>query len=247
MLKSFSYIFKDKAFLKHFFMLFLFVLTSNFLTNLSSVLDSVLGKFSIWYNIVLIAGYIVMFIPYGYSMELLKLNIKDKEGLNALDMDVFKNFKDGFKVVVSGLLLVVSVLILFIILGFISRLLSDKFGIMGTSFVFTFVFLIFLIISFLMIAMCCRYVVKPSWLNFLDLKSAGLLINNNVAQYFKVYALSALLIIMLCVITIFLTIVLTKIGFAGFVLYNILVSFIWTYLTFVFAKLFAYAVDVEKI
>ena len=247
MLKSLSYIFRDKAFFKHFFMLFIFVFTSNFLTNLSGVLDSVLGKYSIWYNIVLIAGYIVMFIPYGYSMELLKLNLKDKEGLNALEMNVFQNFKDGFRVVVSSSILVLSVLILFVILGFISKLLSDKFGIMGTSFVFTFVFLIFLIISFLMIAMCCRYVIKPSWLNFLDLKSAGLLINNNVAQYFKVYALSALLIIMLCVITIFLTIVLTKIGFSGFVLYNILVSLLWTYLTFVFAKLFAYAVDVDKI
>ena len=247
MLKSFSYMFKDSNFLKKFFMLFAFVLTANFLTNLSGIMEPILGRISIWFNIVLIFGYIFMFVPYGYSIDLLKSNMQNPEGSNLLDMDVFQNFKDGFKVVLSSLVLILSVLFLFFILGLISRLLAAKFGIMASSFVYTFVFLIFLIISFLMIGMCCRYVIKPSWLNFVDFKSVINLINKNVAKYFKVFLMTAFLFILLGAVSVISALIFTEKGFIGFVLYNIIISLVWTYLTLVFAKLFSFAVEVDKI
>ena len=247
MIKSFTYIFKEKAFLKHFFMLFLFVLVSNFITNISGVIGDNFGKLSVWYYLVLILGYVVMFIPYGYSMELLRLNLQNKDNSNCLDLDILKNFKDGFIVLISGLLLLICLFVLFVLLGFMSRLFFEKFGILGSSFVLIFVFLIFFIMSFIMIAMCCRYVIKPNWLNFLNFKAAINIINNNVVQYFKVYLLSIASMIVLAIITVFLSNHLTDLGFLGFLLYNLIVSLLWTYLTFVFAKLFAYAVDVEKI
>lgn len=247
MIKSFSYMFKDSNFLKKFFTLFAFVLTANFLTNLSGIMQPILGRASIWYNIVLIFGYILMFVPYGYSIELLKANMSNLEENNLLDMDIFKNFKDGLKVVLSSLILILSVFILFILFGLFSRLLAIKFGINVSSYIYTFIFLIFLIISFLMIGMCCRYVIKPSWLNFVDFKSVITLINKNVAKYFKVYLMTALLFIILGVLTVISALILTQKGFVGFIIYNIIISLAWTYLTLVFAKLFSFAVEVDKI
>ena len=247
MIKSFIYMFKDNDFVKRFFMLFAFVLSANFLTNLSGIMEPVLGRTSIWFNIVLVFGYIFMFVPYGYSIDLLKSNMLNENEDKLIEMNIFQNFKDGFKVVVSGLILVLSVFILFFALGLISRLLSAKFGIMISSFIYTLVFLVFLIVSFLMIGMCCRYVIKPSWLNFVNFKAVLTLINNDVAKYFKVYLLTALLFILLGTISVISVLIFTQKGFAGFVIYNIIISLTWTYLTLVFAKLFSFAVDVDKI
>lgn len=247
MLKSFSYMFKDSGFLKKFSMLFGFVLVANILTNLSGILEPIFGGTSVWFNVIFILGYIFMFVPYGYSIDLLKSNMQNPEETDLLDMDIFRNFKDGFKVVVSGLILVLSLLILFFVLGFVIQMLSTKFGLIALSFVYALIFLIFFVISFFMIGMCCRYVIKPSWLNFVDFKSVINLINNNVAKYFKVYLMSALLFILLCVVSVMSALILTQKGLAGFVVYNIIISLAWAYLTLVFAKLFSFAVDVDKI
>ena len=247
MIKSFSYMFKENNFLKKFFMLLAFILISNFLINLSGLLEPLFGKSSIWYNIVLIFGYIFMFVPYGYSIDLLKEYIQNKEDAKLLDMSIFNNFKSGFKVVVSGLILLVPVLVLFVILGLLNKLISAQFGISASSFVLTFIFLIFLIISFLMIGMCDRYVIKPNWLNFVNFKAVVTLINQDVAKYFKVYLLTALSFIVMGTISVISALLLMQAGILGFFIYNIIISILWTYLTFVFAKLFSYAVDVEKI
>ena len=247
MFTSFSYMFKESNFFKRFFMLFAFILIANFLINLSGLLQSLLGQSSIWYNVLLIFGYIFMFVPYGYSIELLREHMQKNDEAKLLDMNFFNNFKSGFKVVVSGLMLLVSVIILLVILGFLNRLLFAKFGILASSFVYTLVFLIFLIISFFMIGMCNRYVIKPSWLNFLNFKAAALLINHDVAKYFKVYLLTAFSFIILGIISVISALFLMQAGLIGFVLYILIISLLWTYLTFVFAKLFSYATDVEKI
>jgi hypothetical protein len=162
-------------------------------------------------------------------------------------MDIFKCFKEGFKVVVSGMILILSVLLIIAGLVFASNLFSQKFGDIGFSFIYTFVFLIFLVMSFLSIAMCCRYVVKPSWLNFVNFKAAFGIINNNVGKYFAVYVLTMVLAIIVAIISALFAVVLPQIGFAGFVLYNALISLLWSYIIFVLAKLFPNAVIYEKI
>ena len=247
MLNSFSYMFKENGFLKKFFILFAFVLAANFLINLSGLFEQLLGKSSLWYNTTLIFGYIFMFVPYGYSIALLKTNMTEKENATLLDVDIFESFKKGFKVVISGLILVLSVFIILTLLVLVSKLLYTKFGVLGSSFMYTVIFLIFLIISFLMIGLCCRYVIKPSWLNFVNLKAVLALINNDVAKYFKVYAVTAVLLIILGVLSAISAYFLTEMGFTGFVLYNVIISLMWSYLTLVFAKLFSFAVDVDKI
>ena len=246
MIKSFSYMFKESNFLKRFFILLVFVLIANILINLSGLLESLLGNSSIWYNIVLIFGYLCMFVPYGYSIELLREHMQKKEDSKLLDINILNNFKSGFKVVVSGLILLVSVIAIFLILGFINRLLY-QYGIVASSFIHTLIFLIFLIISFFMIGMCDRYVVKPSWFNFVNFKAVVALINHDVAKYFKVYLLTALSFIVTGIISVISALFLMQAGLVGFVTYNIIISILWTYLTFVFAKLFSYAVDVDKI
>lgn len=247
MLSSFLYMFKENNFLKKFFMLFSFILISNFLINLSGLLEPLFGKSSIWYNVIYILGYILMFVPYGYSIELLKEYMQKKEDAKLLDMDIFNNFKAGFKVVISGMILLFFVSVLLIILIFLKRLIFAKFGISLSSVVLALVFLMFFVISFFMIGMCDRYVIKPNWLNFVNFRAVALLINQNVARYFKVYLLTALSFIVLAVLSVISALFLMEVGYIGFVLYNVVISIIWAYLTFVFAKLFSYAVDVEKI
>ena len=247
MIKSFSYMFKENEWWKKVLMLFAFVLASNFLTNLSGILRMIQDQNSVWYYIVLLLGYIIMFVPYGYSMALLKSNMQNKEEAVMPDMDFFQNFKDGFKVVISGMILLILLLVIFSLLLFINNKLVPAIGTVGFTVIFSLIFLIFFVISFLGISMCCRYVIKPNWLNFVNIKEACRLINNNVAKYFKVYLITAGLMIILATVTVLMVRLLTQIGFAGFVLYNILVSVLWTYLTFVMAKLFSFAVDVEKI
>lgn len=247
MLKSFSYMFKAETFWKKFFLLFAFVLISNFFVNLAGVLAPLIGRQSLWYNICFALGYIVMFIPYGYSMDLLRTNLENKSESAFPSMDIFKCFKEGFKVVVSSMILIISVLLIIAGLVFASKVLSHQFGNIGFSFIYTFVFLLFLVVSFLSIAMCCRYVVKPSWLNFVNFKASCDIINDNVGKYFGVYVLTAVLAILVAIVSVLCAFILPQIGFVGFVLYNVVISLLWSYVIFVLARLFASAVNYEKI
>lgn len=247
MLKSFIYMFKDTNFWKKYLSLFGVVLIANLLINWSGTLAPAIegDKASIWYYILFFTGLIVMFIPYGYSISALKTKLDETKELPSLD--IVKNFVAGLKVFLSGLILLAVVLIfafvLLVINSIITDLLGTQFGVVSNAILF----LMLLIVAFFCIAMCCRYVVKPSYLNFLNFKAAAKLINSNVSKYFKSFVLTALSTAVIYLITFISVSYLTLIGYAGLVIYCIIVSLLWSYQIYLFAGLFSSAVDREKI
>lgn len=249
MLKSFVYMFEDTNFWKKYLSIFGVVLVANLLINGSGLLAPAIQgeKASVWYYILFFAGLIVMFIPYGYSILALKAKLGTGESNELPSLDIVKNFVDGLKVFLSGLILLAVVLalsfILLVINSIITDLLGAPFGIVSNIILF---FMLF-IVAFFGIAMCCRYVVKPSYLNFLNFKAAAKLINSNISKYFKSFILAALSMAVIYLITFISVSYLTLIGYAGLVIYCIIVSLLWSYQIYLFAGLFSSAVDSDKI
>ena len=95
--------------------------------------------------------------------------------------------------------------------------------------------------------MCSRYVVKPSYLNFVNFKACISIIESNILRYSKAYLKTVLLAVVVYGLSMIFVSFLVKLSYAGLVIYSILVSLMWTYVLFVLAKIFAKAVDVEKL
>ena len=95
--------------------------------------------------------------------------------------------------------------------------------------------------------MCSRYVVKPSFLNFVNFKACISVIEGNILKYSKAYLKTALLAIIVYGLSIIFVSFLVKLSYTGLVIYSILVSLMWSYVLFVLAKIFAKAVDIEKL
>lgn len=247
MLNSFKYMFKIENFWKKYLFLFCIVLVANLLINWSGTYpETDMGKTPILYYILFFAGFFTMFVPYGYSISLLKAKIDNCAENEFPEINIPKDFIAGLKVVISGLVLVLFLSFISFLIYFFNNILSGYFGEIIPVIFNIILFLVMFIVSFVGIAMCCRYVVKPSFLNFVNFKAAIELINNNVSKYFKAYILTALSMAIVYLIAISSVSVLTKIGYAGLVIYCILVSILWSYQIFVLAGLFSSAVVFEK-
>lgn len=249
MLNSFTYMFKDKFFWKKYLLLYVFILIANFLMNSSSIFAPILnnGKTSCWYYILMFAGFVAMFIPYGYSITLLKLKLKDKSATDMPTLDIKENFMSGLKVVVSGTLLVLIVAAISFLTIALNITLSKLFGDFISTILNILLFLALLTIGFLGISMCCRYVIKPSYLNFINFKAATELINYNVPKYFKAFLLTLLSMIVVYTLALLPVKILTDLGYIGLIIYCIWVSILWSYQIFILAGLFENAVIAEKI
>ena len=246
MMNSFVYMFKADGFWKKYFSLFGILFIANTLINCSGLFSNG-GETSIWLYILLFAGLIVMFIPYGYSISLLKAKL-DNASLNEIpSIDFRNNFISGFKVILSGLILFLAVILfvslLFILNGYLYNFLGGFLSLITNILLFFGLFTVL----FLFISMCCRYVVKPSFLNFLNFKAAIQLINSDVLKYFKSFLMFVLCSVILNMITVLSVSVLTKIGYFGLVIYCIIVSLIWAYQIYLYAGLFSHAVVSDKI
>jgi len=95
--------------------------------------------------------------------------------------------------------------------------------------------------------MCCKYVIKPSFLNFVRFSQAAKIINKNVDKYFIYYLYAIAITAIVYLIAILLGTLLTKIGYTGLILYCIFVSLIWTYHLYILAGLFSSAVKLEDL
>lgn len=249
MLKSFSYMFKDNNFWKKYLSVFGFILIANFLINYSGTFSPELngGEISPWYYILFFAGFIFMFVPYGYSISALKITLEGNEAGELPYVNIVKNFMAGLKVVLAGLVLVIPLLFVVYLLVMLNIILSKFLGGILSVMINVVLCFIFFWVLFSGIAMCCRYVKTPSYLNFVNFKAAAQLINCDVARYFKVFWLTILCTVIVYSITFLLVSVLTKIGYAGLVIYCILISLLWTYQIYLFAGLFSNAVIAEKV
>lgn len=249
MLDSFFYMFRDKEFWKKYLSLFSIVLIANILINCPEALAQMLdnSKLSSISFIFLFLGLVIMMIPYGYSISALKSTL-DKNFSGCLPMlNITKNFKDGFKVVLSGLIFLILLILTIYILFFVNAVFSSFLGSFISIICNILIFLILLIVAFFGIAMCCKYVTCPSYLNFINFKAAYNIINNNVGKYFIAFLLS-LLCIVLVYSAIFLTVpFLTEIGYIGLAIYCLFVSALWTYQIFVLARLFSKAIETDKL
>jgi len=249
MLNSFVYMFRDKDFWKKYLSLFGVLLIANLLINWSSTFSPILnnGQTSCWYYILFFVGLIVLFIPYGYSISLLKAKLEDASLTELPSIKIMQNFISGFKVILSALLLILIIVISAFVLYNLNSILY-KYAVTFMSFVANAVILLAIfVISFFLISMCCRYVVKPSFLNFINFKEAAKLINYDAAKYLKAYLLTVFSTIFVYLIIILSVSVLTRIGYIGLFLYCVLVSLLWSYQIFLFAGLFSKAVLPEKI
>ena len=246
MLDSFKYMFKAENFWKRYLLLLLFVFISNFLINWSGFFAPVMndGKSSPLYYILPVVGLCVMFVPYGYSMLILKSRLNNSPDLPKLQ--VLQNFISGFKVVLSAIVLLLALTLFFKAIYLFNSLLSGVTDYVSVIFN-VLIFLVLLFVSFFGIAMCCRYVIKPSYLNFVNFVAAVKLINCNVAKYFKSYLLTILCTVIVYSIAMFSVMYLSTIGYLGLFLYCLLVSVIWTYYVFVLAGIFANGVIADKI
>ena len=249
MMNSFIYMFEDKNFIKKFFVVFFIILIANLCINWSGTLAPSLNNYqtSVWYYILFLSGLVILCIPYGYSITVLQSKLQKDNDNNLPSINLVKNFIDGFKVVLSGAILVIAVLFLLYLIAFPINLITGALQIFCTTILYAMIFFIIFFVSFLFIAMCCRYVVKPSFLNFMNFKAAIKLINSNVASYFKSYLLTILSVVVAYLITFLSVSVLTKIGYIGLLIYCIVVSLIWTYQIYLFAGLFSKAVNSENI
>ena len=249
MLNSFKYMFAEKDFFKKFLYLFMIILCSNILINWSGTLAPNLngGKTSVWYYIIFLIGFIVMFIPYGYSISLLKNTIENGLTSDSPKIDIINNFISGFKVVISGSVLLLLLALIIFLVSFISAFLSSMLGIV-VQYVFNAIVLLILFMVFFMgIAMCCRYVIKPSFLNFVNFKAVAELINKDTVKYSKAFLMSVLCAVIIYLITFLLVSVLSYMGYAGLIIYCVCVSILWTYQIYVFAGLFSHAVNADSI
>ena len=249
MLNSFIYMFKDENFWKKSFALFGILLTANLLINWSGIYSPTLneGKTSVLYYVLFFAGLMVMFIPYGYSISVLKAKLNDTSFCELPAIKLLDNFVSGFKLVLSGLILVAVLSLFMYILYSLNNFCMNLFGEMISVLFNTILFLFCFIVSFLFISMCCRYVVKPSFLNFVNFKDAVMLIKCDVLKYFKSYLLVVLCTVFVNILTFLSVSVLTQIGYVGLVIYCIIVSVLWTYQIYLFAGLFSNAVSIENI
>ena len=249
MKNSFIYMFKDQCFWQKYLSVFGIIFVANLLINWSGVFAPDLneGNTSIWFYILFFTGLIVLFVPYGYSISLLKAKLDDASLSELPSINLVNNFISGFKVMLSGILLIVS-LVLFIFALFLFNSFLVKFlGGFISAILNVILFLILFIIAFLFISMCCRYVVKPSFLNFLNFKAAAQLVNCNVLKYFKSFLMVVLCTVIIYSITMLSASVLTIIGYTGLVIYCMFVSILWAYQLFLYAGLFSNAVISEKI
>ena len=249
MFKSFIYMFKDKSYWKKYLLLSIPVLIANLLINWSGTFSPTLndGKSSPWYYILFFAGFIVMFIPYGYSINLLKSRLEKEPADELPSLNVTDNFISGAKVILAGIPLLLLMFFASFLIITINSIIPNILGGFISVLLNILMFLILLTTTFMGIAMCCRYVVKPSYLNFLNFKAAAKLINSNVSKYFKSFVLTALSTAVIYLITFISVSYLTLIGYAGLVIYCIIVSLLWSYQIYLFAGLFSSAVDREKI
>ncbi len=249
MLDSFVYMFKDKNFAKKYMSLFGVLLVANVLINWSGTLSPVLndGSVSIWYYILFFAGFITMFITYGYSISLLRAKIDDASVSELPSINIVKNFAEGFKVVLSGSLLVILAILFMYALYFLNNVLVKNVGNSVSVVLNTILFMAILVVSFFFISMCCRYVVKPSFLNFLNFKAAAQLINYNVSKYFKSFLMIALCMTIVYLISMLSVSVLVMFGYLGLMLYCTIVSLLWAYQIYILAGLFSNAVISENI
>lgn len=249
MSEPFIYMLKDKNFYKKYLILLIFIIIANLFINGSSIYAQMLsgGNTYLLYNILYIIGFVILFVPYGYSISLLKSLMQKEDGADIPNITILSNFFSGLKVILSGVILLFVLFIIFFALGFFSELFSGLIGDIISTTIMVVSLLILMIMSFLGIAMCCRYTLKPSFVNFINIKSAINIIKNDVDKYFKAYAKTLILAVLVYGISIIAESFLYKIGYIGLIIYSILVSVIWTYIIFVLAKIFANAVDPDKI
>lgn len=249
MFESFMYMFKDRSFIKKYLLVLLFVTIANLFMNWSGIYAPILndGQTSILYYLLYIIGYVIMFVPFGYSIEVLRHTLTDSENTELPKVSVLQNFLAGFKVILSGAVLIFALFIVFTLLGFINTMLPATIGDITSSIIFTLSLLILFFTSFFGIAMCSRYVVKPSFLNFVNFKACISVIEGNILKYSKAYLKTALLAIIVYGLSIIFVSFLVKLSYTGLVIYSILVSLMWSYVLFVLAKIFAKAVDIEKL
>lgn len=250
MFDSFKYMFSDKSFIKKYLLVLLFVFIANLFMNWSGVYAPSLnnGKFNILCYLLYIIGFVVMFVPFGYSIEVLRHTLSKDSGSELPNINVAQNFLAGLKVVLSGAVLILALFVVFYLIGFITPFFAaGTFGEVMSSVIYVLSLLILFFTSFFGIVMCCRYVIKPSYLNFVNFKAAIDIVEGNALQYLKSYIATVLLAVVVYGLSIIFVSYLVNIGYKGLVIYAFLVSVIWSYVIFVLAKIFAKAVDVDKI
>lgn len=249
MFKSFIYMFKDKSYWKKYLLLLIPVLIANLLINWSGTFSPTLndGKSSPWYYILFFAGFIVMFIPYGYSINLLKSRLEKEPADELPSLNVTDNFISGAKVILAGIPLLLLMFLASFLIITINSIIPNILGGFISVLLNILMFLILLTTTFMGIAMCCRYVIKPSYLNFVNFKATAELINQDTVKYLKAALLTGFSLLIIYTLAMVAVTFLTALGYLGLAIYCVIVSILWTYQIFVLAGLFSNAVIAEKI
>ena len=118
MKQAFYYMFKDLEFLKKTYICYIFILISTLISNYSNLLQPNPITGSNWLYVLLsFMTAIVMFVPQGYMLSLIK-SIAMNDSIESLpDMNLKRNFIQGLKVSVAfGMLYFLIITLLSIIL-----------------------------------------------------------------------------------------------------------------------------------
>ncbi|MBR1907788.1 DUF4013 domain-containing protein [bacterium] len=118
MKNAFNYMFRDTDFLKKTYVFFLFILFSVTVSNYANLLqpNSITG--TNWYYVALsFITAIVMFIPQGYILSLIKSAVHQEEICFLPNVDIKRNFIQGLKISVAfGLLYFLIIALLSVLL-----------------------------------------------------------------------------------------------------------------------------------
>jgi len=149
MKKAFYYMFKDIDFLKKTYIFYLFILFSVVVSNYSNLLQPNPITGSNWYYVALsFLTAIIMFIPQGYILSLIKSIVHQEENYFLPAVDMKRNFIQGLKVSVAFGLLYFLIVILVSILLTISIVAGVTTGVKTYFYITIFVILFVLFVLF---------------------------------------------------------------------------------------------------
>ena len=245
MIKAFNYMFKEFDFKKNILPLWIMIFIAEFIINFAGLFSpyALSGKLTPIFHIILLIGFLTTFIPCGYGMECLNNYLSANDSYKLAEINIKKNFIKGAKFMLSLGLLIISLFLIFIILGTINSLFI-KLNWSPLSYLMTTLScLILLVTAFVFIASVCKFSKTDDILSFLKLPPLYNTVNENVGRYFIGFIIFAILMIFFCLIRVELLTLLIQRGFILMTLYSVLISMLSTYFALIFLYLFRESIN----
>lgn len=250
MKEAFTYMFKDNKYLEKAGVYAGLVLLANLLLNYSQTMNSSgIGL------LLLLLGYLALFIPSGYGISCIKAIFTQDENIILPAINIKKNFILGFKIFVAGILLGLAIggilLAVCIIFGIIGALTIPKdYGteVIGLIFLIPFLILAFTIIIVYLVyglAMSVIFAKKEFYTTFFKFDMANQLISQNPGKYFSSVGIYVLVFIAVIIVNTVPGIVLNNLSSIGTIILSAIQAVVGAYTIFVFAYITAKSTQSE--